>query len=137
MTLEEEYKLLVSQRQVEQNLMWSRHNFYFFVNGVLLAGFTAMSKPEGVLIKAVITLIGLVTCFFWMGTAKGGLKWTNYYRDLLAEIENEIDVNLKLFHKIQEKYDDFGTARRLPITMRGLAWVFFASWVIILLCGIR
>jgi len=90
-----EYEACVSMRIAESQIQWERYNAMLVVNTIFigLIGFTFSSDFNfPILVKQVLSPLGIVLCLLWFQMTKRGFMWTKFWTDLARTIEEEHEI---------------------------------------------
>jgi len=102
-------------RNFEINLFWKRSNYFLFLNISIAAGLFSASQ-ESYFLPILLSLVGIVSSFFWYKVNLGSKYWQSKWEEEIAEFESLISNNKSLgvgfefkepkFFNVKKDYSD-------------------------------
>ena len=96
MKAEELFKVAVSTRQFEIQMLWQRSNYFMVLNtAVAVAYFSLKGERQG--IEPVVVLLGVLICVVWFNVNLGSKYWQSRWEEAAARFERICAPEAKLF----------------------------------------
>ena len=128
------YQSLVSIRNNEVNLRWTRAQLFFFINSAALSLVTTQLKIND-LSYGFACLGGALLSLLWLGLTILIRRWTDYWDSMLHALESLDGQPITIFSGVawQKARNTWLTANQILIALSVLfivAWmVLIANWV--------
>lgn len=139
------YKMVVSLRNYEGTLLWTRNQIFLIVNSIsmLFQAFVLKSDMrndvESMAMGAAITIVGIIVSLTWIFSIQRSEVYDSYWSATLKKLENEHRL-YPLFSGIQSFMNTQPSLRRslkIGTIAKIIAGCFLVIWALVLTFYIR
>ena len=100
MTTDELYKIAVTTRQFEIQMLWQRSNYFMVLNTAVAIGFFSQKDAP---YAATLAFLGAAVCMAWCFINFGSKYWQSRWEEAASRLETQCAAEAKLFAATSEE----------------------------------